>query len=124
MTRKTIKPGENVFEALGFDRGEAANLKIRADLMLRLSSAIEKSGLTQKKAGEILNLSQPDVSNIVNGQIEKFTIDKLINLLSAFGQDVEIRINKSSRLKVLQGGKQGKPKKGRVKVVPSEALEA
>ena len=124
MTRKTIKPGENVFEALGFDRGEATNLKIRADLMLRLSSVIEKHGLTQKKAAEVLGISQPDVSSLVNGRIDKFTIDKLVNMLTAFGQMVELKVKRGPRLTAVEGGNKAKPKKRPLKIVQPGALEA
>lgn len=124
MTRKTIRPGENVFEALGFDQKEAANLNIRADLMLRLSSVIKKHGLTQKKAAEVLGISQPDVSSLVNGRIDKFTIDKLVNMLTAFGQTVELKVKRGSGFTVVEGGPKGKPKKKRIKIVPTEALQA
>ena len=38
--------GDNVFEDVGFDREEAASLKVRADLMLDLRKYIETRGWT------------------------------------------------------------------------------
>ena len=95
--RKTINSKENVFKTLGFDEAEAANLRIRADLMLRLSSLIKSFGLTQTEAATILGIRQPDVSNLVNGHIDKFTIDKLVNMLTVFGQDVDIKVRRGHR---------------------------
>ena len=45
---------DNVFEDIGFEREEAASLKVRADLMLDLKKYIETRGWTQRQAGHFL----------------------------------------------------------------------
>ncbi|PZO58295.1 MAG: XRE family transcriptional regulator [Phormidesmis priestleyi] len=89
---KAVLGSENVFEDLGFDIEEALNLKVRADLMLDLRAHIQKHGWTQKEAAEFLGETQPRISNLMNGEISRFSIDKLINLLGKIGMDVRIEV--------------------------------
>jgi predicted XRE-type DNA-binding protein len=80
MTKKN-----NVFEDLGFDKAESANLKIRAELMLVIKKYIEKNKLTQLKAANLMGVDQPRISKLLHGQIELFTIDILIQMLERVG---------------------------------------
>ncbi len=81
---------DNIFEDLGFDKLEAANMKIRAELLLEIREHIRKNGLKQKEAAVLLGINQPDVSALVNGQIFKFSIDALINMLAKLGREFKI----------------------------------
>jgi predicted XRE-type DNA-binding protein len=78
---KAVLGSENVFEDLGFAPEEALNLKVRGDLMLDLRDYIQEHGWTQKEAADFLGETQPKISNLMNGDISQFSIDKLINLL-------------------------------------------
>ncbi|GAA6619315.1 helix-turn-helix domain-containing protein [Scytonema sp. NUACC26] len=73
-----IQGSENVFEDLGFDTEEAANLKVRADLMLKLRQYILERGWTQEQAADFFGETQPRMSNLMNGEISRFSVDKLI----------------------------------------------
>ena len=64
----------NVFRDLGFSEEEATNLKMRTDLMIRLSTLIETRGLTQAQAAEFFGVSQPRISDLVRGT-NSFDID-------------------------------------------------
>jgi predicted XRE-type DNA-binding protein len=83
---------ENIFEDLGFEGEEALNLKVRADLMLDLRNYIQAHGWTQKEAADFLGETQPRISNLMNGEISRFSIDKLINLLGKIGMEVKIEV--------------------------------
>jgi predicted XRE-type DNA-binding protein len=85
MATKMQRSGGNVFEELGFDSEEAANLKIRADLMIELSKLIKSRALTQAMAASLFGVSQPRVSDLINGKIERFSIDMLIAMLGRAG---------------------------------------
>lgn len=89
---KITQGGQNVFADLGFDEEEALNLKIRADLMLSLRRFIESQGWTQKKAALFFGESQPRISDLMNGDIERFSIDKLVKMLSQSGMEVKIEV--------------------------------
>jgi predicted XRE-type DNA-binding protein len=82
---KIVASSGNVFEDIGFDATEAANLKLRADLMVQVRSVIEERGLTQMEAARLFAVSQPRISDIVRGKIHGFTIDALVTMLSRGG---------------------------------------
>jgi len=85
-----LRGSENVFEDLGFEAEEAANLKVRADLMLDLRRYIQKRGWTQGEAATFFAETQPRISNLLKGEISRFSIDKLINLLARAGLEVRV----------------------------------
>ena len=89
---KVTQGSDNVFEDIGFDREEAASLKVRADLMLDLRKYIETKGWTQSQAATFFGESQPRISNLMQGDIRRFSVDKLINMLTLAGMQVEVYV--------------------------------
>jgi predicted XRE-type DNA-binding protein len=87
---QVLRGSENVFEDLGFAAEEAANLKVRADLMLDLRRYIHERGWTQEEAATFFGETQPRISNLLKGEIGRFSIDKLINLLARAGLEVHV----------------------------------
>jgi predicted XRE-type DNA-binding protein len=87
---QVLRGSENVFEDLGFEAEEAANLKVRADLMLDLRRYIHERRWTQAEAATFFGETQPRISNLLKGEINRFSIDKLINLLARAGLEVRI----------------------------------
>ena len=88
----TISKGyRNVFEALEDDPAMAQNLKIRSELMITLRQYIEEAGLDQKGAAEVFGVYQPRISDLMRGKIDKFTIDKLVNMLARVGKTVKMK---------------------------------
>jgi predicted XRE-type DNA-binding protein len=87
---KFIQGSDNVFEDLAFSKEEAANLKIRADLMIDLREYIRARGWTQAQAAAFFDETQPRISNLLKGEIGRFSIDKLINLLARAGMRVTV----------------------------------
>jgi predicted XRE-type DNA-binding protein len=82
----------NVFEDLGFSPEEAANLRIRSDLMINICQIIEADGLTQQQAARLFGVTQPRISDLVRGRIELFSIDGLVNMLASAGHRVDITV--------------------------------
>ena len=82
----------SVFDDLNFDETEASNLKIRAALMMAIEQELSKQKLTQTKAAELLGVSQPRISDLIQGKIHLFTIDMLVNLLNKLGRSVSFSI--------------------------------
>ena len=88
----------NVFRDLGFSEEEATNLKMRTDLMIRLSKLIEARGLTQAQAAEFFGVSQPRISDLVRGKIDRFSVDTLIAMLGHAGVRVQIVVGRSAKV--------------------------
>jgi predicted XRE-type DNA-binding protein len=85
----------NVFRDLGFGPEEAANLKVRAMLMVELEKYIQEKHLTQKRAAERLGVTQPRISDLIRGKIGLFSVDTLITMLTHAGLKVDVRVRRS-----------------------------
>jgi len=90
MATKIQRSKRNVFRDLGFDIDESENLRIRSDLMIELSQLIQNKGWTQVQAAELMGVSQPRISDLVRGKIDRFSIDSLIAMLGSAGVRVRI----------------------------------
>jgi predicted XRE-type DNA-binding protein len=102
--RHVTKPGANLFLELGFAPAEAKRLQaasrkqikdtqlLKQQLMDALSTWIAEHHLKQAEAAEILMVSRPRVSDVVNKKTAKFTIDTLVEMLSRVGKPVKLAI--------------------------------
>ena len=61
-------------------------------LFLITESGIKKQGLTQKQAAKKMGVTQPRISDLVRGKINRFTIDMLVNMLARLGMHVEVTL--------------------------------
>ena len=85
----TIGSG-NVYQDLGFVNSEERIVK--AKFAMRINDIIEKRKLTQTEAGKVLGVNQPKISALANGQLNGFSMERLIHFLNLLNQDVEITI--------------------------------
>jgi predicted XRE-type DNA-binding protein len=84
-----VTPGSgNVFADLGLPNPDEELFK--ADLVLQFIRVMRQRGLTQARAAKLLGVSQSNVSHLIHGHYEDFSIDRLLRFLTAFGVDVEI----------------------------------
>ena len=89
--RVRIEEGSgDVFADLGFAKPEREQLKAR--LTLQIYRVVRKRGLTQAAAGKVLGIRQPHVSALMRGQSGAFSAARLMEFLTALGQDVEITV--------------------------------
>jgi predicted XRE-type DNA-binding protein len=98
LKKKAQHSSSDVFRDLGFSPEEAVNLRIRADLMVRLKKLIEARGLTQAGAAELFGVSQPRVSDLLRGKIDLFSIDTLVNMLGRAGVSVSLVVRPRSKV--------------------------
>lgn len=97
-TRKPIrveKSSGNVFADLGLPHPEQELLK--AKLTLQIYRLIKKRELTQTEAGKILGIKQPHVSALMRNRSGAFSVERLMDFLTALGQDVEISVEPARR---------------------------
>ena len=97
MTKPLRRTTRDVFGDLGFAAPESENLRIRADLMIRLSRMIERRGLTQGAAARLFGVSQPRVSDLVRGKIERFSVDGLLEMMGQAGERVTLVVRPARR---------------------------
>ena len=90
------KPGDNIFEDLGFSQEEAANLHLRSQLMMRLTDYIKEADMTQEAAADFFGVTQPRISDLTRGKIGNFSIDALVNMLATAGLRVRMNFEKAA----------------------------
>lgn len=98
MAVKVRRSSGNVFRDLGFDAAQSENLRLRSDLMIELSKVIKSRRLTQTKAAALFRVSQPRVSDLVRGRIDRFSVDTLVAMLGNAGVRVRLIVNPRSRV--------------------------
>lgn len=101
-TRHVTRAGGNIFADLGFEPAEAVALKAKSQgeiertkamkevLMVEIATWMKEGGLKQEKAAQILHVSRPRVSDVVNKKTEKFTIDALVGMVITIGKKVKL----------------------------------
>lgn len=93
---KQVRGSGNVFTDLGFDKVEAENLKMRADLMIRIVQFHRNSGMTQAAAAKTLGLTQPRLNALLKGKIAQFSLDALVNIAARAGLNVRLVVKKAA----------------------------
>jgi predicted XRE-type DNA-binding protein len=80
-----------------------ANQAVREELMLQVAAVIRERGWTQTEAADFFGVGQPRISNLMQGKLDRFTVDLLMVWLQKLGKDVVVTIedrnlSKSKRL--------------------------
>ena len=92
MRKKTVTRAQagsgNIFADLGLPNPEQELLKAR--LTLQIYKIVKARGLTQAQAGEVLGIKQPHVSALMRNRAGSFSVERLMEFLTALGQDVQI----------------------------------
>ncbi|WP_372610919.1 helix-turn-helix domain-containing protein [Halomonas sp.] len=71
---------DSVWDAIEDTPEEAMNMRLRSELMTQITKRVENWGVTQKEAANRLGITQPRLNDLLNGRINKFSLDALVNL--------------------------------------------
>lgn len=82
----------SVWDAIEDTPEEAENMKLRSVLMTALKNHITRSEMSQGQAAEIFGVTQPRVSDLMRGKINLFGLDALVNMATAAGLHIEMRV--------------------------------
>lgn len=85
----------SVYADLGFKNHE--EMETKSNLVIEISKIIKKKKLTQTQAAEIFGISQPKLSELLNGRFRGYSIERLIHFLNEIGQDVDIIVKSKPR---------------------------
>jgi predicted XRE-type DNA-binding protein len=94
MSRPTAPAARtgNLFAEFGFPYVEAENLLLRSRLMSEVRKIAR--GLTKARAAKRLGVAQSRLDDLLRGEIDEFSVDALINMLSEAGMQVQLRVRK------------------------------
>lgn len=94
--RPRVAPSSgNVFADLGLPEAEEKQTKVR--LAVAINRIIGSRKLSQVAAARCLKLNQPKISALSNYQVDGFSVERLMNLLTALDRDVDIVIRRKPR---------------------------
>jgi len=85
---------ESVWDALEGSPAEAANLKLRSEMMIALQQAVAGWGVTQTEAAKRLHVTQPRLNDLLRGRMGKFSLDALVSLATRAGLGLRIEITR------------------------------
>ena len=97
MTDGKAQVFSSVWDALADTPEESENLKLRSSLMIEIVKRIDEIGWSQRVAAENLGVTQPRISDICRGKIDKFSVESLLKIARPLGIGVHIDTNLDGR---------------------------
>jgi predicted XRE-type DNA-binding protein len=95
-TNRTVTRGSgNIFADLGLPDADEHMLKAR--VVMFIDKRIAQLGLTQQAAADRMGIAQSDVSKMLRGRFENFSLERLLRLVRLLGSDVEIKVTSRPR---------------------------
>ena len=88
-----VRSSGNVFADLGLKNSGEKQTKVR--LAVAINQILEKAHVSQMRAARLLGINQPKISALANYRLDGFSVERLMNFLTALGRDVEIVIRRS-----------------------------
>ena len=93
--RKLIRSSGNVFADLRLPNAEEKQTKVR--MAVAINQIMEDQRLSQAAAARRLKVNQPKISALSHYKLEGFSVERLMNFLTALDQDVEIVIRRKPK---------------------------
>lgn len=96
MTKlKTVRGSGNIFRDLG--RKDADLHQLKALLAAEIVRTLDELNLTVRKAHALTRIAAADFSRIRNADLGRFTVDRLLTILSRLGRDVDVAVSVKKR---------------------------
>ncbi len=82
----------NVWDAVADTPEQAANLRMRAELMHPIAEIIRAEGWKQADAAQRCGVTQPRINDLLRGRVSRFSLDALVNIATALGRRVSFTL--------------------------------
>ena len=82
----------SVWDAIEDTPEEAENMKLRSVLLTAIKNHLARTGMKQSQAAKLLGVTQPRLSDLMRGKINLFGLDALVNMATAAGLHIEMRV--------------------------------
>jgi predicted XRE-type DNA-binding protein len=89
------KGSKNVYADLGM--ADADEMIVKAQLATKISEIIKSRKWSQQQAADVLGLTQPKLSKMLNGQFRGISEAKMLNCLALLGRNVQIVVGPARR---------------------------
>lgn len=91
-----VQSFDSVWDAIEDTPEEAANMRLRSQLLTAVEQEVRSWRLTQAKAAERLGVTQPRLNDLLRGKIAKFSLDALVDLSARAGLAVKLGVEKAA----------------------------
>lgn len=85
----------SIYAELGYKNHK--EMETKSNLVMEIGKAIKKKKLTQTQAAKKIGISQPKLSELLNGHFRGYSVERLIYFLNELGQDVDIVVKSKPR---------------------------
>ncbi|HMR34434.1 MAG TPA: helix-turn-helix transcriptional regulator [Amaricoccus sp.] len=92
-----IRGSGNVFRDFGYPDAEVRQAK--ALLAAEIVKVLDAQGLSTRQAEARTGIAHAEFSRIRNVKLERFTLDRLLTILDKLGQNVELSVTVTPRMK-------------------------
>lgn len=96
MKSKAYNSASDLAESLGLSRERGLVAEMKAKLTKEIIKAISKEDLTHKEVADLSGVPRSAVTGIINGSLQKVSIDRLIRILGTLGKTVELKVKKAA----------------------------
>lgn len=93
MSNTEIETFDSVWDAIADTPAEAANLKLRSELMEQIGTIVAERGWTQREAAAHCGVTQPRMNDLLRGRISRFSLDAVVNIAATLGLRVQVRLD-------------------------------
>lgn len=93
---KRYKSLQDLDENLGVESMRAAEAEVKASLTKAIIREVSKQHLTYQDVAELTGVARTTVTGIINGSLQKVSIDRLLRIISAIGLSVHISVKKTA----------------------------
>lgn len=81
-----------VWDALEDTPEQAAKMRVRSALMMKISDVVTSWELPQTAAAKRLGITQPRLNELLRGKIQRFSLDALVEIAESAHLHVELSI--------------------------------
>lgn len=85
-----------VWDALENTPEEAASLRLRSGLMIAIEQEVQGWRVTQTAAAQRLGVTQPRLSDLMRGKVDRFSLDALVDLAGRAGLAVRVEVDRAA----------------------------
>jgi predicted XRE-type DNA-binding protein len=92
--KKNPRTFENVWDAL--EPEQSATMTLRSDVMIAITQKVRSWNTTQQRAARRLGITQPRLNDLLQGKINKFSLDALLTVASRARLKVKIDVQSAA----------------------------
>jgi len=90
MRNRKIESCTSMWDAQADTPEEAASLRLRSELMDKITALVDENRCTQADAAHRSRVTQARMNDLLRGRISRFPLDALTNIAAALGRRVHV----------------------------------